>query len=332
MSTIPIAPPTSMTFRCLQQSQITWTLTDPTGLPITGMTVVATLYANRSRSNPVAQPGTIADPSFSNLALPETIPGVSGIYQGVVPATFNPAQSLTGYLVVITASSGVTLVDTWSIPGVVVFPQVTSDLVELDDVKSWLGIESTNTDDDGILQLLISSFSRYVLNRTGQSSFTSVNPYVEIYDGNNASRLFLRNCPIVSILSIIVGNYTIPQSAGLTNSGWYIDPSAKAVALRWNTSGFQISAQTIWPGRFSRGQGNIQVSYTAGYASVPFDLQEAVMEAVAINYERKDWIDLASKTLSSGQGVAGTTRYRDWFMPPGIERIIEHYSRRALAY
>lgn len=332
MSTIPVAPPTSMTFRCLQQSLVTWTLVSPSGTPITGMNVAATLYANRSRSNPITQPGTVADPSFSNLSLPETVPGVSGVYQGIVAATFNPIQSTTGFILIITASSGATLIDTWTIPAVIIFPQLTTDLVEIDDVKSWLGIESTNTDDDGILQLLISSFSRYVLNRTGQASFTSVNSYTEIYDGNNSTRLFLRNYPIVSVSSVIVGAVTVPTSGGLISSGWYIDPSGKSIALRWNTAIYQNPSQTIWPGVFSRGQGNIQVTYTAGYSTVPFDLQEATVEAVGIAYARKDWLDLASKTLSSGAGTSGTTVYRAWHLPPGIQYTIQHYTRRALAY
>lgn len=331
MSTIPLSPPTSMTFRSLQQTQITWTLTNAAGVPVTGMTVSATLYANRSRSNPATQPGTIADANFNALALPETVPGVSGVYQGVVPAAFNPLQSLTGYLVIITASNGATLIDTWTIPGVVVFPQISSDLVELDDVKSWLGIESTNNDDDGILQLLISSFSRYVLNRTGQQSFTTVNAYTEIYDGNNGTRLFLRNYPIVSVSSLLVGATTVPQSLGLTLSGWYIDPSLKSLALRRNSYGHQTPTSIIWSGMFQRGQGNIQVSYTAGFTSVPFDLQQAVMSVVAIQYSRKDWLDLASKTLSSGAGATGTTTYRSWARPPEVEDVINYYAKRSMS-
>jgi hypothetical protein len=334
MSTIPTAPPTSMTFRCLQQTQVTWTLTSPTGAPVTGLTVSATLYVNRSRSNS-SEPGTIADPNFSSLSMPETVLNTSGIYQGVVPAAFNPSPATTGFLVVITALNGATLVDTWTIPAVVIFPQNSTDLVEIDDVKSWLNIPSTNTDDDGLLQLLISSFSQYVLNRTGQQSFSTVNSYTDIYSGNNSYRLFLRNTPIQSVTSIIVGAWTVPQSTGLTTNGWYIDPDGKSVVLRSSASGYMTapysSYYTTWPGCFLRGQGNIQVTYTAGYNSVPYDLQEAVMEAVAINYSRKDWIDLASKALSP-TGGGGSTRYRDWHLPPGIRIVLDYYSRRAIAY
>jgi hypothetical protein len=81
-----------------------------------------------------------------------------------------------------------------------------------------------------------------------------------------------------------------------------------------------------------RGQGNIQISYTAGYTFVPYDLQEAVIEAVGINYSRKDWIDIASKALSTSGGGSGTTRYRDWHLTPGIQYTLQYYSRRAVAY
>src|SRR4051812_3424127 len=112
MSAIPVSP-VSMTFRCLQQNLITWTLTDASGNPVTGKTVNATLYSDRSRSNPTLQPGTVSDPAINNLSLPETTPGT---YQGVVSNTFNPTQSSSGFLIVITASAGATLIDTWPVP------------------------------------------------------------------------------------------------------------------------------------------------------------------------------------------------------------------------
>src|SRR5271155_4402872 len=176
--TLPILP-TSFSFRCLLQQQITWTLTSATGTPITGALVYATLYAGRDRANPAAFPGTVADPNLNNLPLPETVAGVSGVYVGVVNQAFNPTATTTanGFVTVITAFSGSTLIDTWSIPTAIIPPQNTNDLVQLDDVKTWLGIALNNTDSDYSLQLLISSFSQYVINRTGRNSFTQVNSY-----------------------------------------------------------------------------------------------------------------------------------------------------------
>lgn len=71
---------------------------------------------------------------------------------------------------------------------------------------------------------------------------------------------------------------------------------------------------------------NINVQYTAGYAGVPFDLAEMAMRVVGQNFKRRQWIDLASKTLSA-QGGSGTTRYRDWALSPMDELVLQNYKR-----
>ena len=86
---------------------------------------------------------------------------------------------------------------------------------------------------------------------------------------------------------------------------------------------------SIFPYLFTPGIGNVQVSYSAGYTRCPYDLQEACFKAVAINYRRKEYIDLASKSLSAGAGVSGTISYRHWALPPEIEAVINHYARYA---
>jgi hypothetical protein len=329
MATLPVLP-TSFTFTCQIQQQITWTLTNASGTPITGATVAATLYANRSASNPAEFPGTLADPiNFLNVPLTETVIGVSGIYVGVVPQAFNTAASSTGFITVITATSGASILDVWSIPTVVITPQNVNDLVQLDDVKNWLGINLNNTDNDGIIQLLISGFTKYVSNRTGIASFTQVNTYNEVYNGNGANRIFLKNYPIQSVISIQVGAYAVPQSTGLLYPGWFIEQDQKSIAIRYAGDGFYMTPYSIFPQNFMRGTGNVQVNYTAGYTSVPYDLYEAAMKIIAINYSRKDWKDLATKSLSVS-GSSGHTSFRAWARPPEVEEVIRFYQRRAL--
>lgn len=329
MSTTVIQPlPTSFTFRAFQQNQITWQLTDQNQNPITGATVTATLYANRSISNPIGFPGVIADPAnLNNLALAETIPGTSGIYVGATNALLNPTQATTGYVLVISALNGSVSIGTWSIPAVDLQAQTMNDLVQMDQVKDWLGIPFTNTDDDGTIQFLISAFSQYVLNKTGVSSFTSVQQYNEIYDGNGATRMFVNNTPIQSLISLTIGAFSPPVSTSTVYPGIYIELSKKSIAFRAQAGSF-YPPSAIYPYFFLQGQGNIQIVYTAGFSSVPFDLGEACMAAVAINYKRKDYIDLASRSLSAGGG-SGTTTYRNWGLPPEINEVIEFYSRYA---
>lgn len=323
MSTI-VSPPVSFTFRALQQGLLSWSLSDQNGNPISGATVNATLFADLNLQNPVLYPGTPVT-GFTNVNLVET-PSASGIYIAALPATINPPISTIGFVTVITATSGSTALGTWSIPTVIIPAQNTVDLTTLNDVKAWLQIQSANTDDDDTIQFLITSFSQYVLNRTGVASFNSVNQYTEIYDGNGSQRLFLRNYPITSIISVVVGSYQVSQSTSTSSAGLFIEQIPRSIAFRSGGVGW-TTAVGIYPYTFRPGIGNVQVTYMAGYTSVPYDLQEACMKAVAINYKRKDWIDLASKTLTASGGGTGTTAYRAWALPPEIERVLVWYSR-----
>lgn len=324
MSTV-VSPPVSFTFRALQQAQLTWNLTDQNGNPIIGATVNATCYENRNIQNVTQYPGTPLT-GFNNVVLTET-PASSGIYVVVLPATINPAQSTNGYVTVITATLGPTPVGTWSIPTVFTAPQVNIDLTTVDAVKAWLGIALANTSCDETIQWLITGFSQYVLNRTGVASFNSIQTYTEIYDGNNHARIFLRNYPIISISNVQIGTYSVPQSTSITTPGVFIEQLPRSIAFRSSPSNYSLPPYQLFPYCFTEGIGNIQITYTAGYAFVPADLEEACIKAVAINYRRKDWQDLISKSLSvAGQG-SGTTAYRSWALPPEIERVLVFYQR-----
>lgn len=202
------------------------------------------------------------------------------------------------------------------------------DMCSLAQAKDWLGIDASNTDDDSIIQSLITSFSQFILNKTGIASFNSVQNYTETYDGNGYIRLFLRNRPVTNVSSVTVGSYAIPQSTSVTTPGWFIEHSARSIAFR-STPNDLMPPQSIYPYYFTPGIGNVLISYSAGYSRVPTDLQEAVYKAVAIYYRRKDYIDFDSKALSSGAGVSGTIKYRGWSLPPEIDSVIDFYSRYA---
>lgn len=209
-----------------------------------------------------------------------------------------------------------------------VITPTTVDICSLAQVKDWLGIPASNTDDDSMIQGLITSFSQFVINKTGILSFNSVQNYVDVYDGNGNYRIFLNNRPITTVSSVIIGAYTVPQSTSLTSPGWFIEQSKKSIAFR-SVGSALMPPQSIYPYSFVSGVGNIQISYSAGYTRCPLDLQEACFKSVAIYYRRKDYIDLASKSLSAGAGVSGTITYRLWDLPPEIKSVIDFYSRYA---
>lgn len=321
-----------MIFYAKNQFTLQWTLTDQNGNPINNASVIANLYSGRSTVNPDVTPGTIVPP-ISNVTL-NYVSSSNGVYQATIPVTLDPIPSVNGFVLTIDASISGNPIYHYEEPSTVINGSLTTssaDLMTLNQVKAWLKIQPSQTANDAILQLLISSFSQWVLHRTGRDTFNSVNSYTETQDGHGGTRLFLRNSPIQTVSNVIVGAYSIPQSTSVTANGWFIEDSLKSIALRITPNTYMTMVPSgLYPYCFERGQGNVQVMYTAGYTIVPFDLQEAAMEAIAINYSRKDWIDIAQLTLGAGQGVTGSTVYHKWALPPSINMVLDRYARRAI--
>jgi hypothetical protein len=204
------------------------------------------------------------------------------------------------------------------------------ELTTLSHVKSWA--EVTGITDDYAIQLCISAFSRYVLNRTGRDTLGPIKDFTEIKNGSGSSILAnLRNWPITELTNVQVNGVVIPISSGYGIGGVAVTGNLKqAIAILpgfSNTSALFDNLGSFSAPIFSRGINNVLVEYSAGYGYVPEDLEQAACEAISANYKRKAWQDLASKSISS-QGATGTTSYRDWHLSPGVERVIGFYSRK----
>lgn len=137
--------------------------------------------------------------------------------------------------------------------------------------------------------------------------------YSESYDGNGNARLLLRNTPVVSVASVMVGSLVIPQAVPANGSvvgqpGWRA--TDRAVLL----SGYC----------FERGQDNVSVTYTAGYATIPADLTLACAELVALSFRGLDHLGQNSKNLG---GV--TVSFRMDELSPRGQRTLNSWRRVA---
>ena len=161
------------------------------------------------------------------------------------------------------------------------------DLTTLADVKAWLNV--TALTDDAVFARLITSASDFIQQYLSRN--IPVTAYTnERYNGNGGQRLMLRNWPIVSVSSVTCTSQTgtVLWSYG-SSYFWFDDRSAYL-----NTSDV-----------FTRGKGNITVSYSAGYAVVPYGLQQVCIELVAHKYKERERIGHASKSLG-GEVVSFT--------------------------
>lgn len=155
---------------------------------------------------------------------------------------------------------------------------MTSPIVDLADVKDFIGIPADQTARDSTLLRYIAAASRwatYVSDAIVPETFTN-----EVHSGGVPS-IVLYNTPIISVTSIVeyVGAtaYTLTASEAGTNQtyGYSIDNAAAGILTRrWNGIA----------GNFIRGRNNVVVTYTAGFETIPEDIATYVLMDIQVLY------------------------------------------------
>jgi hypothetical protein len=164
------------------------------------------------------------------------------------------------------------------------------DLTTLDNVKAWLGLPSAPGDSDTLLSQLITTASNLVTSYLDRDLIPTT--YSEVYDGTGAAWMMLRQSPITAVASISFCGRT------LTTPG---DPVA-------GTSGFFFDGRRLsLIGDEFPFREPVAVAYTAGYATIPAAIGQAVNELVGEAFKRRDHIGQSSKTLGGQETVAFST-------------------------
>jgi len=179
------------------------------------------------------------------------------------------------------------------------------DLTTLDNVKAWLGLtDPDQTEDDLLLTRLITGVSEFI-KMWCRRDFTQQG-YIETRDGTGGTRMAFINHPAVAVSSLLIDNRPIPIGDPVLMPGYYFTPTLLCL------NGF----------RFTRGYGNVVVTYTAGLESIPPELEQACIELVGLRFREKDRIGLTSK------GMAGeSTAFLQKEMPPSVLVVLEGHKR-----
>ena len=146
------------------------------------------------------------------------------------------------------------------------------------NVKAFLGL--TNVTDDALLDRLIESASAFIENWLGRKVLSA--PAIDYQSGSGKDVMILRDTPVVSVQSVTVDGAVLSPTTDATQTGW-------AVIDDW-----LVYQHGIWP----RGRRNIVIEYTAGFASVPPDIEQAVIDLVALRYKERDRVGHRSKSLA----------------------------------
>ena len=154
-------------------------------------------------------------------------------------------------------------------------------LVSLEDVKEALGI--TDNTKDSILTNYINratdAIEKYCSRRFAFDTYTN-----QEYDGTGTNRINLKNYPIISLTSLE------ERTSGFSNTSWETIDADFYKDL-------DNEGQVYFTGGFTRGVRNYRVTYSAGYTTIPNDLQQACITLVSFFDNQTRSSGMKSETL-----------------------------------
>jgi hypothetical protein len=175
------------------------------------------------------------------------------------------------------------------------------DLCTLADLRAWLNVGATTTDDVLLQSLLtrVSATMQNWMNRTIPSA-----SYTETRDGNGSDSMVMANKPIIDVASLTIGGKSIPESPDGIQNGY--------VFGEW---GIYLLGYG-----FTQGRRNVKIAYTAGYATVPNDLAQACIEQAAYQYRQKSHIG----QTGTGMGPEHIS-FSERDFTPGTKTLMQQY-------
>jgi len=160
--------------------------------------------------------------------------------------------------------------------------------------------------DDALLSRLITASSDFVKTYCNRD-FVQAN-YTEVRNGlANQTKMALKNYPVTSVASVYINGTLVSQSTSYAMEGW-----------------IQVGDFLYLRGRtFTTGYGNVSITYTAGFANVPYDLEQACIEITSWRYKEKDRIQQNNKSIQ-GENISFNLN----MVSESTKSTLMEYSRR----
>lgn len=176
------------------------------------------------------------------------------------------------------------------------------ELCSVANVKAYLG--KSYTDDDALLLTFVqavsarfeSMISRNILARS----------YTDILNGYWGRVIIPRQYPIVSVSSLLVDGTTVSVAPTIADTGYFA--TEHVVYLRHMF--------------VSTGYANVEITYNAGYSTVPADIQQACAEWAALQFKERTHIGNASQSMS---GIS--VSYLPSVVPQSVLTVASAYKR-----
>lgn len=187
-------------------------------------------------------------------------------------------------------------------------------LCQLSDVKESLGIVSSTY--DNLLIRKINQATVMIERYCGDRRFAETTYTDEEYDATNVDQLVLKNRPVTTFTSLSYRDSSLNENAWETvdSDRYFVDDDAGVIDLTFNARG-----------RWNR----YKVTYTAGYSTIPADLQEACVTLACHLYENATTGSGVKKKKEGQREIEyfdATNSGADVFNQLGIDEILNTYS------
>jgi len=185
-------------------------------------------------------------------------------------------------------------------------------LVTLANLKEVLGI--TTSDDDELLTNIINRVTDIIESYCNGRRFASTVHTQEEYNGTGTKLINARHFPITAVTSYQENNGT-PGTAD-----W---DDLQSDYVKYIDTG-QGPGQFFYAYGFERGVSNYRFSYTAGYTTIPNDLEEACIQLATWIYNNRKSKGMKSETLGD-RSYTREDRTGNIIEDLGIDLILEKY-------
>ena len=140
--------------------------------------------------------------------------------------------------------------------------------------------------------------------------------YTEYPDGNGTEWLSLRQGPLISVTSVATADWsshTVNTTSSLTDGTWlgYGDEDDWKLPAKIRSNG----------GAFTTGRKNYQVVYAAGWAAVPYDIEQACLDVCVWMFNMRRSVAESSKDV--GAGAQAFRQHNE--MMEMLEQLLGHY-------
>jgi hypothetical protein len=192
-------------------------------------------------------------------------------------------------------------------------------LVSSTDMNQYLGITVTTagtSTEELESDYFNNAASQFALGWSMRSTLVLSSALTEYYQGNDSTYIETLSYPITGVTQLWV------DPSGVFASGGTVFATADYQIDEDNGRIFLLS------GIFSCGFGrakSIKLTYSAGYSTIPYDLQQAVKELVQFWYQRSTDKRVGVQSQTAGN----TTKSYESDIPKSVKAVLDAYRNKA---